>query len=275
MISKVSSNGWKTLSFQRLDGPGPLTVAAILHNCASLENLRLPNCESFDSKSIQKLLCSAPSLKRFDVISEYVGGELEPYSLMAMDIVESAEDWVCLALETFKCYIGGIPRPDITSKKNGRPLTGIYNDSARYSMFESRAIQRRVLAQLGRLTKLREITLGKDVVDYEIRNHQTHWDEEEMEGEFYSNVEYELGSQYQCLTMSLQDGLDELKGLKCIRRLTLEKMGLDMGDAEQTWMRENWPEYGRESKDMFWTSRGHHVDIGTDLYYEKFHTDYD
>lgn len=96
-----------------------------------------------------------------------------------------------------------------------------------------------------------------------------------MEGEFYSNVEYELGSQYQCLTMSLQDGLDELKGLKCIRRLTLEKMGLDMGDAEQTWMRENWPEYGRESKDMFWTSRGHHVDIGTDLYYEKFHTDYD
>ena len=136
MISKVSSKGWKTLGFQRLDGPGPLTVAAILQNGATLENLRLPNCEAFDSKSIQKLLCSAPNLKRFDVISEYVGGELKPYSLMAMDIVESAEDWVCLELETFECYIGGVPRPDITSKKNGRPFTGIYNDSVRFSMFE-------------------------------------------------------------------------------------------------------------------------------------------
>ena len=87
---------------------------------------------------------------------------------MAIDVVDSNKDWVCLGLETFKCYIVGVPGPDITSKKNGRSLTGIYNSGTRYSMTESSTIQRRVLAQLGRLTRLREITLGKDVVDYKI-----------------------------------------------------------------------------------------------------------
>jgi len=193
---------------------------------------------------------------------------------MAMDVVESVEDWVCLGLETFKCYIGGVPRPDITAKKNGRPLTGIYNNGARYSMSESNTIQRRVLAQLGRLTKLREVTLGKDVVDYEGGNHEAHWDEQGMEGEYYSFDRYELGSQYQCLTMSLQVGLGELMNLKCLRRLTLEKMSLGMGgEAEQSWMKENWPEYGKESRDTFWTSRGHSVGLGTDLENEKYLTD--
>lgn len=75
-----------------------------------------------------------------------------------------------------------------------------------------------------------------------------------------------MGFQYQCLTMSLQDGLDELKVLKCLRRLTLEKMSLGMGQAEQTWMKENWPEYGRESRDNFWTSRGHYIGFTDQLH---------
>jgi len=270
-ISKVCSKGWKTLGFDTLlsHEVGPLTVAAILQNCANLENLRLPNCKAFDSKSIQKLLCSAPNLKRLDLISDFVNGELEPYSLMAMDIVESTEEWVCLGLEAFKCYIGGVPRPDITYKTNGRPLTGIYNNGARYSMTESTRIQRRVLAQLGRLTKLREITLGKDVANYDNLDLDAIWFEKEMEGD-YASDEHQLGSQYQSLTMSLQDGLDELKDLKCLRRLTLEKMSLGVGKAEQMWMKENWPEYGEESKDTFWTSRGHSLGVGSDLHDETF-----
>ncbi|GJJ72150.1 hypothetical protein EMPS_04507 [Entomortierella parvispora] len=276
IISK-SSKGWKTLGFMNLmEGEiGPLTVEAILPSSATLENLRLPNCDALNSRSIQKLLCSAPNLKRLDLISDYVHGELEPYSLMALDIVESDEGWACLGLETFKCYIGGVPRPDVTCKKNGRPLTGIYNNGSHYSLTESSRIQRQVLAQLGRLTKLREITLGKDVVDFEGGNHVAHWDEQEMEGAYYSHSGYELGSQYQCLTMSLQDGLDELKDLKCLRRLTLEKMCLSTGPAEQTWMKENWPQYGVESRDTFWTSRGHSVLVGTDLQNEKYSADDD
>lgn len=74
--------------------------------------------------------------------------------------------------------------------------------------------------------------------------------------------------------MSLQDGLDELQDLRCLRRLTLEKMSLGMGAAEQTWMKENWPEYGKESRDTFWTSRGHSVSF-TEALHERSHFDHD
>ncbi|GJJ72647.1 hypothetical protein EMPS_05005 [Entomortierella parvispora] len=271
VISSVASQGWKTLGFRFMsDRIGPLTVAAILQSCATLENLRLTNCVAFDSKSIQKLLCSAPNLRRFDSISDNVRDEVEHYSLMAMDIVESTEDWVCLGLETFKCYISGVPRPDITSKNNGRPLTGIYNSGSRYSMLESTRIQRRVLAQLGRLTKLRYVTLGNDTIDLQ-RVDGANMYEERMEGSYYSWETYEMGSQYQCLTMSLQDGLDELRNLKSLRWLSLEKMSLRMGEAERAWMTDNWLEYGKGPRDTFWTSRGHHVDVGTDLFDKMLH----
>ncbi|GJJ72659.1 hypothetical protein EMPS_05017 [Entomortierella parvispora] len=274
LISKVSSRGWKTLGFRSMSGKvGPLSMAAILRHSATLENIRLTNCLAFDSKSIQKLLCSAPNLRRFDTTPSYLHGELEPLSLLATDIVESTEDWACLGLETFKCYISGVPRPDITSKGNGRPLTGEYNAGCRSSMLESSRIQRGVLAQLGRLTKLRDVTLGKDVIEYRSKTGEARRIEKRLEGAHYSPHNYELGSQYQCLTMSLQDGLDELKNLKCLRRLTLEKMSLHMGEAEQTWMKENWPEYGKKSRDSFWKSRDHYVPIGTDLLKEKMGDD--
>ncbi|GJJ68365.1 hypothetical protein EMPS_00711 [Entomortierella parvispora] len=268
------SRGWKTLGFVSLYEPTvkSLRVAVILQDGATLVNVRITACRAFDSNSIQKLLCSAPNLKRFDcIIGHCIPGELEPYSLMAMDIAESKEEWVCLGLETFKCYIGGVPRPDITSMKNGRPLNGIYNDGTRFSAFKSRKIQRVVLAQLGRLTRLREITLGKDVVDISGGRYRSI--ERNMEGIYYSEgstYEYELGSQYQCLTMSLQDGLDELRNLKCLRRLTLEKMSISIGEAEQRWMKNNWPEFGKKSRDTFWTSRGFSVAIGTTLLHEKY-----
>jgi len=149
---------------------GLLTVAAILENAATLESLRLCDCKAFSSRVIQNLLCSAPRLKRFDTICE-VHGELEPYSLMASDILDSSEDWVCLELESFKCCIGGIPRPDLRTKTNGRPLSGILNNPDRYTIQQSRDIQRRVLAKLGRLTKLREITLGQEMVNFQSNDH--------------------------------------------------------------------------------------------------------
>ena len=270
----ISNASWKTLCFKEISGQiGGFTVAAILRNCSTLENIRLAGWLAFDSKSIQKLLCSASNLKRLDIAPSHVYGELEPFSLMAMDIVESIEDSVCLGLETFKCYIGGVPRPDITSKNNGRPLIGIYNIGCQYSMLESSTMQRRVLVQLGRLTKLQEIALGKDIVKYEADAHLSHYAERQNELDYYSSSQYELGFQYQCLTMSLQDGLDELNNLKCLRRLTLEKMSLGMGEAEQRWMKENWPEYGVESRDTFWASRGHSVPVGSDPFKEKFNFD--
>ncbi|GJJ68367.1 hypothetical protein EMPS_00713 [Entomortierella parvispora] len=270
VLSKVPSPGWKTLGFKNLPKIGPLTVSVILGNSATLENLRLTNCEAFDSKSIQKLLCSAPNLNRLDCISASARYDLELYSLMSKDIVESGEDWVCLGLEAFKCSIGGVPRPDITYRGNGSLLTSIYNDKTRFSTPESRTVRRQVLAQLGRLTKLQEITLGMDVTEYSASDRVVHDDGQAAGNEYDSPTGNERGYQYQCLTMSLQDGLDELRNLKCLRRLTLEKMSLGIGAAERTWMEENWPEYEKISGNTTSTLGGRQVDVGSNRPFELF-----
>lgn len=263
-ISSVRSQGWKTLGFKCPNiSTGPLTVAAVLNHSATLENLRLPDCPAFSSPLMQKFLCSAPNLKRFDTIGFTTYGELEPFSLMANDILESMEDWVCLGLRSFKCRIGGIPRPDLRQKTNGRPLTSVYNDPTQYTMEQSRSIQQQVLEKIGRLEQLHELTLGVDNVDQSPLNEVTIECEMDNEGFYCDEGDIQLGVQYQCLTLSLQDGLDRLQGLKSMRRFLHEKMQATvMQKSELQWIRKNWPEYKKDLRDDFWTSRGHYVCAG-------------
>ncbi|KAG0045343.1 hypothetical protein BGZ83_009434 [Gryganskiella cystojenkinii] len=270
IVSSVrSETGLKTLGF-RCEGntAGPLTVAAVMQHSRTLENLRLTDSTAFSSSLIQKFLCSAPNLKRFDTIPYTVYGELEPLSLMANDILDSKEDWVCLGLESFKCLIGGIPRPDLREKSNGRPLNGIYNDPNQYTWAQSQAIQRQVLGKLGGLVHLREITLGVDTVDTDPGNEETVECELDMEGVYFENGLFQLGIQYQNLAMSLEDGLDRLQGLKSLRRLHVELMQLRIEEKEKRWMKANWPEYGKPSRDTFWTSRRHSVKVGSERHQE-------
>ncbi|KAF9309012.1 hypothetical protein BG003_010299 [Podila horticola] len=197
-ISSVRSQGWKTLGFKCPNiSTGPLTVAAVLNHSATLENLRLPDCPAFSSPLMQKFLCSAPNLKRFDTIGFTTYGELEPFSLMANDILESMEDWVCLGLRSFKCRIGGIPRPDLRQKTNGRPLTSVYNDPTQYTMEQSRSIQQQVLEKIGRLEQLHELTLGVDNVDQSPLNEVTIECEMDNEGFYCDEGDIQLGVQYQ------------------------------------------------------------------------------
>ncbi|KAG0057345.1 hypothetical protein BGZ83_011588 [Gryganskiella cystojenkinii] len=270
-----SKVGWKTLGFLPMCGNiGPLTVAAILeHAACTLENLRISDCKSFNSHAIQRLLCSAPKLKRLDTIAEYVHDELDPYSLMAKDIVHSSKPWVCLGLESFKCFIAGVPRPDIQEKSNGRPLSKHeFHDRERNTTRQSRIFQERVLAQLGKLTKLREITLGSDTINRE--NYETYCDETAMEGKYFDNSDYvensdfQLGRQYECLSLTLEHGLDELRNLKSLRRLRVRRMEHRMGEVEKKWIKTHWPDYCKKSRDAFWTSRGHVVEIATDIFDE-------
>ena len=39
-----------------------------------------------------------------------------------------------------------------------------------------------------------------------------------------------------------------------------------VGERQQGWIKENWREYGKESKDRFWTSRGHDMGVKTQVY---------
>ncbi|KAF9944073.1 hypothetical protein BGZ70_005072, partial [Mortierella alpina] len=253
LISKGSGvqKGWKTLGFEyrgvRYAMLDSQVVNAILEQSATLENLRISAPSSFSGSAIQKLLCSAPNLKRLDIWpSELrVDYELEPYMLLAKDITEvTSREWVCLS---FRCMIGGIPRLDLESRTNGWSLRGIeYHDPDQYTAHNGRFIQRKVLGQLGRLTNLRQITLGLEMdVDF-----GRCWDEccydqfAVMSDEDYC-VEVESdpdpGQQYACLTLTLEDGLDLLRNLKSLRGIRLEKMSHCITDKEREWMKSNWP----------------------------------
>ncbi|KAF9898296.1 hypothetical protein EC991_000311, partial [Linnemannia zychae] len=92
---------------------------------------------------------------------------------------------------------------------------------------ESIAIQRLVYAKLARLTKLRELRLGFPL-DTSVRN--------------YHRGDKEYYQQYGCLAMTLESGLDLLKGLKELRVVGLEDMEVYIDDdKEKTWFAQNWP----------------------------------
>lgn len=61
----------------------------------------------------------------------------------------------------FSMVIRGVPRPDVQTDYRGRPIpagTPLHSGT----MDQSRAIQRQIYAQLGRLVCLEELVLGKD-----------------------------------------------------------------------------------------------------------------
>ncbi|KAG0046479.1 hypothetical protein BGZ83_008347 [Gryganskiella cystojenkinii] len=155
------TNGWKTIGVKSSDGEaiGALCVSAILEHSSTLENLRISKCRAFNSPAIQTLLSSAPKLKRFDNIPSimYEGDDPRRYMLKFWDIIRG-EDWVCLELETFKCLIGQVPRMDLVREYHIEHGTIDEFDLDKFE--EMRLYQRKVMAQLGRLTKLRVLSLG-------------------------------------------------------------------------------------------------------------------
>ncbi|KAG0041508.1 hypothetical protein BGZ83_001704 [Gryganskiella cystojenkinii] len=268
LILKGSPTGWKTLSFRNCNYLLDIqSIHAILEHAATLENFRSGDYDHFSSSFLQQLLCSAPRLKRFDCIPVlFDQWRRYDHQLLASDILlskalynGSSDGWVYLELESFKCLIGGIPRPDLQISNLGKPLKGDLFDRKIYSVDHSRKVQRAVLAQFGKLTKLREITLGQDNVKPFMSS------DDDLE----PTAEDEFAHQYTCPMMTLDTGLDQLKDLKGLRRLHLHKMSHRQGEPEEHWMKENWPEYGKESRDTFWTSRDHSVWAGRLLKHSK------
>ncbi|KAH7057990.1 hypothetical protein BKA57DRAFT_488468 [Linnemannia elongata] len=84
--------------------------------------------------------------------------------------------------------------------------------------------------QLGRLTKLRELSLGFPM------------------DTTFAPSEKDFHRQYDCLAMTLESGLDLLKDLKDLRVVGLEDMEVySDGDREQDWFAKNWPRARRNS----------------------------
>ncbi|KAF9964432.1 hypothetical protein BGZ70_006465 [Mortierella alpina] len=236
LVDEASTQGWKHLAFSG-EGFGPLTEAAIMKHVGSLESIHLNIGLGFPSSSIQRLFCSAPNLKSFrGGRPSFVYADVQ---LDATDMIQSP--WVCHSLEELQLCISGVPRPDLTARTNGRPLWGPMHEGI--PMESSYAVQRQVYAQLGKLTKLRELVLsvslksareqyGEDLSDFEY----------DTEDEYHDPNLPQAERQYECLSFTLESGLDLLRDLKDLRVIDLSNMAVGIGgEAEQQWVKEHWP----------------------------------
>ncbi|KAF8963555.1 hypothetical protein BGZ46_000946, partial [Entomortierella lignicola] len=248
-LINASANGWKKISLVSPGAFGPLSRAALLKQATTLEDLRVLQCSGLDSCTIQELLCSASNLKRLHVLENQFWVK-DPIHLDVQDLIQSR--WVCDKLEILKIKISGIPRPDLRVRTNNRPLSGSLHEG---DMKHSHSIQRRVYSQLGALTCLKKLVLGSEL-DCDMGHHALQWTESESEGEYYDEKNIQALRQYECLSFTLESGLDELRNLKALKILHLQRMSVGFGGAsEQEWVRENWPEL--ECAEGDWNYDGH------------------
>ncbi|KAF9215062.1 hypothetical protein BGZ59_002381 [Podila verticillata] len=151
------------------------------------------------------------------------------------DLTICARRWACSDLEVFQ---GMIQVP--------RPMHDDWNDDWDEDMDlfeESWALQRDVFHQLGRLTKLRELRLGQRC---EV------WEDGEC---LYLDI-----FQLSCLDMTLENGLEELIGLKELRLLDVYNMDHGITETERDWMRTHWPKFEELREQGFYNDPPRDVD---------------
>ncbi|KAK3839465.1 MAG: hypothetical protein JOS17DRAFT_729202 [Linnemannia elongata] len=226
-LFKITTDGWKRIVFRKVKGCFGIVefnqypFEEFLQLAApTLEVFRTYDLSLVSMAQVNELLCTAPNLKEL-----YLSGGVDntPDNWLNPEEFQESE-WVCSNLEVFGCRIGGIPRPDITRDIDGHPANERVIEG---TIQESVSLQRQVYASLARFTKLRELTLGFPLDDIGAR-------EDKRYKEFYQ--------QYDCLAITLDSGLDLLKGLKDLRLVGLVDMEIYIeGEKEQAWFAENWP----------------------------------
>ncbi|KAF9204091.1 hypothetical protein BGZ49_005712 [Haplosporangium sp. Z 27] len=231
-LLNTSKQGWRTLLISCMVDFGPLSAEALLRHAPTLEELRVSSCSGLASSTIQRLLSTAPNLRRLEALEEQ-SSEGPTLELDAKDIIQS--QWICSKLEVLRIKIAGIPRPDIRFQTNKRPLTGpLHEGEMNYSL------QNEVYSQLGKMTNLKELILGS--VDRNGGPNVFVRAEAMREGEYYDPNQPQEFRQYECLSFTLESGLERLGDLKLLERLHLQGMAVGFGGAaEQEWAKNNWP----------------------------------
>jgi hypothetical protein len=189
------------------------------------------------NSTIGHMLSGLPHLKEFYMlgvirINTFRNWE-EQWSDPA-DLVLS--EWACSNLEVFGCEIRGMPRRD-TIRRDRDVSTS--SDVMTEEELESIDIQRQVCAQLGKLIKLKELTLRVLCPAYQEERILSRLGQISTVRKWRRFLHHRY---HDCLAMSLEYGLDLLGNLKELRRVGLEDMDVDIGNpAEQAWVAENWP----------------------------------
>ncbi|KAF9001393.1 hypothetical protein BGZ52_009974, partial [Haplosporangium bisporale] len=225
------SHQWRVLDLSHQWGCQDLTAEAIVTHCQELQELTITQGPLISSSVFQRILCRAAKLVYLYANYDCSEGAPENSQLQATDVISSL--WACRSLKTFRADIVGIPRPDVKFQQDRQPVQGVLFTG---TVEASHDIQRRILAQLGSLTKLEELCLGSFAIDYGDEGAWTD-DEEEEDGMRYLDPHFQLT----CLEMSLASGLDLLAGLKELRVLDVTRMAHRVGVQELEWMQANWP----------------------------------
>ncbi|KAG0308563.1 hypothetical protein BGZ97_013328, partial [Linnemannia gamsii] len=196
---------WYSLNLEGCKHAGPATSQAIVNTCQhDLTELTVVGCEAMVSQDLQAILRSAVHLRSLDA------SRTEEYTdscprLLAQDMLIST--WACRWLRTLSIEVGGIPRPDIKENQHGDPIPEghpMYSGTDE----ESYVIQRRIYRQLGSLVYLEELYLGSSQGDIQLN----------------------------CLSMTLESGLDFLDGLQALRVLGVGRMHHRIDTADHDWM---------------------------------------
>ncbi|KAG0279483.1 hypothetical protein BGZ96_001949 [Linnemannia gamsii] len=223
---------------------------ALLRHAPSLEHLEIAT-RDISSNILQALFCSAPFLRTLTTMAEDLGYRPHPeVELDALQIIDGP--WTCTQLEVFECKILNVPRPDIVDTPLGHnlnlvlppgppfgpvtaedqtPLTG----AMLVAQQESHVVQRGVLRQLGRLNHLRVLSLGRGGRDWD------HGDYSRLEIRGIRILAVDAYVDRNCLELSLESGLDELRGLQALEELNVYQLAHRIGLAEVQWMAEHWP----------------------------------
>ncbi|KAF9307286.1 hypothetical protein BGZ74_007096 [Mortierella antarctica] len=165
----------------------------------TLDFLDLSRSQGIRSETIQQILCRCPNLRVLDMASEHL-------TLETKDIV-FGPPWICRKLEILQIEIASSPAPyeDAFLIGDGNDNQG--SDTRQWAEIE---MQRRVLAQIGSLTHMKELMIG---------------------GSHGRSMDLTLG----------EGGLELLSGLKRMRNMNVKKMGHKVGQRELEWMVEQWP----------------------------------
>ncbi|KAG0227846.1 hypothetical protein BGW41_003661 [Actinomortierella wolfii] len=246
LLAAGGSNRWRKIDLSYL---GPNTATVLANHADSLEYLVAKKSDSSVDQLLVDLLASCTRLR---VLQLYVY-EFNPHTFI--DYTNEATDeqevnqqqppqqqyrplrpWKCeKTLVEFKARIGCIPRSDIPLN-----LLGMPRDKEGFCLSEiypgqSHELQEQVMARLGRFHNLQHLRLGLE--DLDERNRQHIKNRANHQGPPYDDPSY----QYECLDMTLENGLGMLLKLRQLRHLNVGRMASRIGPQEIEWMIEHWP----------------------------------
>lgn len=180
---------------------GPAVMAALTSHSEFLTNLTIRSGTHITSAMIQQLMSTCRALRKAEFLEE---DEEQSVNVLEINDMVSSE-WACQeSLEGLDFYLG------LDYGEQGQ------DDEVR------RVIARKAYQQLGRLTRLKWLKFGHEVV-------YSHYNRFPLRED---GVDFD---------MTVMTGMDEMKDMKALGSLMVNGVAHRMGMAEVVWIHENWP----------------------------------